>query len=154
VKKLWVEGQLEYFHRSSRNNESELLYVDALIRTCIQLVVLIGLGTAIAAVITELYRIQDREWIAWPVIALEFFLGAAALLHHASYQRAYDQHTKQFRRMETIFRKAHFLIQQNLDAHDLKRAQNYLHMLGYEALFENADWVLLHRERPMELPHP
>jgi hypothetical protein len=32
-------------------------------------------------------------------------------------------------------------------------AQHLIEELGKEALEENGDWVLLHRERPLEVPH-
>jgi hypothetical protein len=31
--------------------------------------------------------------------------------------------------------------------------QKLLEALGKEALAENADWVLIHRDRPLEVPH-
>jgi len=34
-----------------------------------------------------------------------------------------------------------------------REVQALLEELGKEALVENGDWVLLHRERPLEVPH-
>jgi hypothetical protein len=39
-----------------------------------------------------------------------------------------------------------------IDRDDLSEAQTLLRELGREALAENGDWVLLHRQRPLEMP--
>jgi hypothetical protein len=159
VQKLWVRDQIRYFHRSTRRNENELSNMELLVRSCVRLVVLIGLGMLVAAVVIQFrhqgeWKLEDYEWIAWPIIALDCFLGAGALLHHATQQRAYAEHIKQFGRMETVFRRAEQAIHQKLQTQDTAGAQRCLLKLGQEALSENGDWVLLHRERPLELPHP
>jgi hypothetical protein len=157
VQRLWVEDQIKYFHGGWKKNEEQLEYLEGLVRTCVQLVVLIGLTVAGIAVFKQWHsgsNEQNYAWIAGPIIALDFFLGAGALLHHASRQRAYEQHAKQFRRMESIYRKAHMVLNESLKGLDIPCAQDCLRQLGHEALLENADWVLLHRERPLEIPHP
>jgi septum formation inhibitor MinC len=86
----------------------------------------------------------------WFVIAIDAFLAGAALLHHANQRRAHAELKKQYARMKDIFKNASRTIQ----VKDFEKAQNCLLKLGREALEENGDWVLLHRERPLELPHP
>ena len=55
--------------------------------------------------------------------------------------------------MAVVFTHAQRHLQQSLlAAGELGSAQELLLQLGKEALIENGDWVLLHRERPMELP--
>lgn len=156
VQKLWVRDQVNYFHRSTERNEEKLSKMELLVRTCVWLVVLIGLGILVAAllILCKCWHPPDDEWVRWPIIALDCFLGAGALLHHATQQQAYAEHIKQFRRMETVFRRAEQTIDEKLKISDTKAAQECLIRLGQEALSENGDWVLLHRERPLELPHP
>lgn len=159
VQKLWVRDQEKYFHRSTERNHEKLHKMELLVRACVWLVVVIGLGILAAAIVTDARHagqrsLEDYEWISWPIIALDCFLGAGALLHHASQQRAYAEHIKQFRRMETVFQRAERTIAQKLEISDTNAAQECLIRLGQEALSENGDWVLLHRERPLELPHP
>jgi hypothetical protein len=40
----------------------------------------------------------------------------------------------------------------SLEAADGARAQRLLHEVGVEALAENGDWVLLYRDRPLDVP--
>jgi len=56
--------------------------------------------------------------------------------------------------METIFHTAGRRIRADLNANDLSAAVSTLRNLGERALEENGSWVLLHRARPLELPHP
>lgn len=158
LKKLWVADQIKYFHRAAKRNQHSLERVERSVHRCIWLIVIVALAVLITIAVIPFFphsRIaQDTEWTRWPVIVIDCLLGAAALIHHAGNQRAYAQHTKQFRRMEAVFQRAHALIEQKLKASDIEGAQECLVKLGREALSENGSWVLLHRERPMELPHP
>jgi hypothetical protein len=151
VRQLWIEGQLLYFRGAGRSNKKKLEKMELGVKACTRLLLLIALVTLLIR-----FRFPGLEEYAWDplIITIDFFIGAGALLHHAIHQRAYKQHIKQFRRMETIFQKARKLIDRNLENNDLHGVQQCLRKLGQEALLENGDWVLLHRERPLELPPP
>jgi hypothetical protein len=56
--------------------------------------------------------------------------------------------------MEAIFGHASELVRGAIESRNYENACECLTKLGKEALAENGDWVLLHRERPLELPHP
>jgi hypothetical protein len=92
--------------------------------------------------------------VSWYVIPIDLLLGAAALLHHFTERMAYAEHMKQYRRMEGVFRLAAKIMREKLAAGDAHGLRETLRTLGKEALVENGDWVLMHRERPIELPHP
>jgi hypothetical protein len=100
-------------------------------------------------------NVFENEWLrAIPIVLVEGLLASGALLHHYKEQMAFSEHAKQYRRMQGIFDRASDLINQALRLGNLKTAQECLRNLGREALAENGDWVLIHRERPLELPHP
>ena len=88
------------------------------------------------------------------MIAIDVLLAAGGLLHHFGERMAYSEHGKQYRMMDEIFRNAKAIIQDRLAANDVAAARACLRKVGQEALAENGDWVLLHRDRPLELPHP
>ncbi|MBK9249597.1 MAG: hypothetical protein IPM69_16140 [Ignavibacteria bacterium] len=54
--------------------------------------------------------------------------------------------------MGTLFANAKKYYAQKLKSGDLEATQSLTLELGKEALIENGDWVMLHRERPMEVP--
>jgi hypothetical protein len=51
-----------------------------------------------------------------------------------------------------VFRRASARLRALLEERETDAAQALVVELGKEALAEHADWVLLHRERPVELP--
>jgi hypothetical protein len=87
-------------------------------------------------------------------IILEVLLATAAILHHFNNRMAYGEHAKQYNRMASLFARASDLLGKFLEHDDYENAYDCVRKVGNEALTENGDWVLLHRERPLEVPHP
>ena len=157
--KHWVEHQRHYFSKASRVNRERAERIDFWVKAAVVGVLAIGLGMAGAAAAGSMLEASwwepaARDWLQWPMIAIDMLLAAGGLLHHFGERMAYSEHAKQYRMMEEIFRNAKAIIQDRLAANDIDAARDCLRKLGQEALAENGDWVLLHRERPLELPHP
>lgn len=55
--------------------------------------------------------------------------------------------------MSTMFAEAAERLDVHCRAERLDDARDLVRELGEAALAENGDWVLLHRERPLEVPH-
>jgi hypothetical protein len=81
-------------------------------------------------------------------------LAMAGLLHNYVGKRALSEHIKQYERMSRVFKRAEEQLRLMLKAAQFGAANELLTELGREALEENGDWVLLHRERPPEVPLP
>jgi hypothetical protein len=158
VRCLWIRAQIKYFRHAIESNEKKLEKMEMLVRG-FGVLLLITLGILGILLVcgfpqTEPSIHGEHLWKNWLIIAVDFFLAAGALLHHATHQRAYAEHIKQFRRMKAVFHKARKLVNQKRKGGDFDGVRQCLLKLGQEALSENGDWVLLHRERPLELPHP
>jgi hypothetical protein len=54
--------------------------------------------------------------------------------------------------MKTMFWAAYSSLVHSNEQAGLASTQRVLRRLGIEALAEHADWLLMHRERPLELP--
>lgn len=76
---------------------------------------------------------------------------AAALAGYAG-KMAYSAQTKQYQRMKAVFTRAALYMDKYLKDNDLNGVQELIRELGVEALAENGDWVILHQERPIEMP--
>ena len=63
---------------------------------------------------------------------------------------AFEPEAKQYEQMSTVFNQAAKLL---LECNSEEKQFRILSDLGQDALVENGDWVLLHRERPLEVPH-
>jgi hypothetical protein len=59
---------------------------------------------------------------------------------------------KQYARMSQVFDNALAALDAALARADDARGRDIVKELGVEALAENADWLILHRERPVQVP--
>src|SRR5579872_2989949 len=153
--KHWVDHQRHYFSKASRINRERAERIDLWVRAGVVGVLVLGLGIAGAAAAGSIldaswWKPAARDWLKWPMIAIDLLLAAGGLLHHFGERMAYSEHAKQYRRMHEVFRNAKAIIQEQLAANDSDAARACLRNLGQEALAENGDWVLLHRERALE----
>jgi hypothetical protein len=88
----------------------------------------------------------------WLVAGLGLAALAGALVHTYAEKRAFSQHFHQYKRMQETYSRAGDEMAALLRSRDLQRASEVLVDLGKEALAEQGDWVILHRERPIDLP--
>lgn len=86
------------------------------------------------------------------IIALVLALAVVLLVNLYAKVTAFSEHAKQYRRMSTLFDHASRQLKYLVATGDLDQARELVRELGKESLAENGDWVLMHRERPLELP--
>lgn len=156
----WVRDQQRYFARAARKAHESLDGLERWVAASLGLAVLL---TVFVIVVPSIEYVRehgprgccgDEGWLlAGGIVAISTCLLAAGLLHHIGEQMAFSEHSKQYARMQRLFAQASGLITQAIAVGDLKRAQAVVRELGREALAENGDWVLLHRERPLSVPH-
>ena len=159
VQKHWIDHERRYFSHAAKTNRERAEQIEFLVKTAVAIPLAIGVAVAIAAALNSAFGYgwwepEVREWLKWPMIGIELLLASGALLHHFGERMAYSEHAREYRKMEGIFRNAHAILEKRLAASNLDGARDCLRKLGQEALAENGEWVLLHRERPLELPHP
>jgi hypothetical protein len=106
---------------------------------------------------------SEEQWHGGLVFLIAFTAIAAAMFHDYPVRRAHPQHARRYAAMTGMYRRA-------LDALDeaerespgrtaddrpavsrIEIARACILELGHEALSENGDWLLLHRELPLEL---
>lgn len=79
-------------------------------------------------------------------------LALAGLLHLYVKTRAFAEHARQYERLGILFERADRVLNRAIEAEHVKAAAAVIAEAGREALQENADWLLLHRERPVSVP--
>ena len=80
----------------------------------------------------------------------------AALLQDYPRRRAFREHARRYAMMHGIYDRARLALEAQEHAPLARRyllAQNVIQEIGWEALLENGDWVLLHRQLELELVH-
>ena len=90
------------------------------------------------------------QWMQ--VITPSIFVVAGALNYYVE-KMQFESHIKQYRRMNALFKRYALLWELNPMERDRNEyQQNLLRELGKAALAENSDWVLTHRQQPLEVP--
>lgn len=93
------------------------------------------------------------ETIHSPLIIIIVLSAAiAAAFEGYAEKMAVSEQAKQYHRMSGLFSDALEKLTSILGKNDLTGAQELVKELGKEALRENCDWLLMHRERPMKVP--
>jgi len=87
------------------------------------------------------------------IIAVFVLAGLAGVLHTYIDKRALSEHTKQYERMGTLFTLAAQRMKKRLEEKRTDEARRILLELGKESLAENGDWLMTHRNRPVDVPH-
>jgi hypothetical protein len=91
-----------------------------------------------------------REWHELLIASIGLTAVVGGLLHYYTEKRAFAEQAKQYSRMTIIFKNAAERFSKFRYPDDYENAASLVKELGIEALAENGDWVLLHRERPLE----
>lgn len=139
VERYWVDKQRRYFQRRAERNRKQHQLAKRVANILFVLGPIIGLFLLLFSHEPWLEKILIILMVLFPA------MGAAAGGY--SEKMGFDFHAKQFETMERIFTRA----KKALKA-EPERSKEILRELGKAALEENSDWVLLHRERPVELP--
>jgi hypothetical protein len=92
------------------------------------------------------------ETHGWIVVGLGLVTLAGAFHHTYAEQRAFAEHQNQYERMAKLFERGRVAFHEARAANDRTSAEQVLVALGAEALAEHADWLVLHRERPLQIP--
>ncbi|MGQ0637456.1 MAG: hypothetical protein ACT4QC_22855 [Planctomycetaceae bacterium] len=140
VQEHWVENQREYYtQRAVRQGTIDRRY-ELLKKICFY----ISASQAFLKVLLP---------SAHPLLgAFGLTLLVAGLLHLYAKTRAFAEHARQYERLGTLFDRAARVLRQAVADKQWTAASAVMAEVGREALQENADWLLLHRERPVSVP--
>jgi hypothetical protein len=163
VAKNWVSEQRNYFASKARREQATLEAEEAKIERLVRISVALALLLAVVLTVPLLVPLHELEaikhWVEDPwihgliMIAIVTLAVTAGLRHGYNQQMARSEHAKQFGRMAELFDAGQNHLADQLAGGRLDEASALLKELGQEALEENGDWVMLHRERPLEVPH-
>lgn len=135
------QGQLAYYSRKERENGLRYRRTSLLGALCLWT----GIGIAVLLLVSGV----ERE--SGPHRLLLVLMGALPLVAGVwdaySHKRAEKELIRQYAFMGRVFRKARKLLDGSGDVGFRRRV---LKALGQAALNEGAEWLLMHRERPLE----
>jgi hypothetical protein len=162
VGELWIEQQRKYFACAAMREQRHLDALERVSRSAIRTAIaaaVILLAVLVVQLVPELLRYTNWgfcncEWVDPFLIVIETTLAVGALLHNYCRGLALAEHVKQYARMSRLFARASESLKDLQQAREARAMLGCLKRIGIEALSENGDWVMLHRERPLEVPHP
>jgi hypothetical protein len=137
----WIHSQYLYYSKATVRDQTKLKHLKMWRKG------LLFLGGALA-LIKVIFHPNHHLFIA----AMGLAPAIGAILHAYIEKRAYSQQTKQYGRMANLFGAAQRQIQHLMKQRKYPEARFVIEELGKEALAENGDWVILHRERPIQMP--
>ena len=146
VKRHWVEHQKVYFEKAAPENRDSLSsqkrWADRLF--CAGLIIA-GQLLGFNVFFQKIPILHDII-----IILIGFLPAFGAVLRAYAQKRAYDAHAKQYAFMAGLFKRASDALEKHKN--DEAKSIEILRELGKAALEENSEWVLLHRERSLEIP--
>jgi hypothetical protein len=156
VQKLWIDEQLAFFTGRSVWNAVRHL------RTGRWAEVLVMASPAVAVLLTVRQTLAHAApgFVHAVTVAIAVLLVLGALLEGYAHKRAYAAHAKRYEWMKNLFQRAQLRLSEILGRpgrtpeSDDAEAVKLIKELGKEALVENGNWLLLRRDRPLDLPKP
>lgn len=150
VKKAWIDDQSRYYEKAVVRHSLKLQALQNKTKRLVQ----VGMWIITPAMLVIHGFKLGGEFLdqCMQVIMPTVFVVAGALNYYAE-KMQFESHIKQYRRMSALFKRYMSLWEVNSesDAFHEKR-QSILLELGKAALTENSDWVLTHRQQPLEIP--
>jgi hypothetical protein len=155
--RTWVETQVEYFAKKARRYARSA-------QGCNRAAMgIFSLAVGLQLLLTVWYHIiyknpaslaRSAELRHWGFAASALLLGCAGLLRSFSEVKSYAQLGRQCERMYVLFTTASQLLEvdekQNTDG-ARRHARDVIRDLGEAALQENAEWMIMHRERRLNI---
>ena len=142
-------GEAESPTTSSLRDMISLGLLSAAVALAFYLTLVVG-GPKIASQLPRL-AIGDTQ-LDWMLAAIGITALVGTFAHAYANVRAFGEHQKQYERMEELFQSADEELERAEANAAPADADRVVFDLGCEALAEHADWLLLHRARPIELP--
>lgn len=136
----WIGDQAKYYPRAMKRDHNKLFKLEMLINFFFAM----GIGLVVVQLTIEPQDVLTMVIGLAPVVA--------ALLGGYIERNALVGHIKQYERMGELFAHAKDWLQKLLTEGKRHEASEFIIEIGKEALSENGDWMLLHRERPLAVP--
>ena len=151
AKTHWIEEQIGYFGNRSKEDNGKLGRWNRGISWTYILGILLALGLWQADQCGVLFTVaaDARKW--WFVaIGLSPVISAAISTYLD--KMAFVQQANSYVWMKDLFSEGDRQYEQAVAANDVAQAKQAILKLGLEALAENSDWFLYHRDRPLDIP--
>jgi len=156
IRDNWVIDQMSYYKKTSRNYHHHLKklrrFANWLFLGALGSAVLLFLFAAFIEHLAEWLK-QDEEFFhAILVVCTHSFLIISAAILGYNEKMVFEEQARTCQQMFQLFNIANEKLGLAIESGKPEEAREIVWELALESLMENADWLLLHRSRPMEIP--
>ena len=156
VRTAWIDDQLKYFGGANgRIGKAALNHLNDVkwsqrSRLLFVLGMTLTLMTAIFHVFFADTTVPLHDWAQRSmIVGYSILFASSGLVKVYQETRAFAEHAKLYQRMDLALQLTRSRLDAALACGDLERAVEIVRSLGIEALAENGNWLLMHRERPV-----
>lgn len=147
IKERWLKDQEEFFLKTAPTKQARRKQWAWISQS------LFGIGaiTTAALLVSPLLNLAPTisSWSA--LAAAVIFLMAAVCRNYASLM-AYEEDANRYKKMGVLFGRTVQLLEQYEKTNEVIASRKLVLAVGKEALAENGEWLLLHRQRKFEIP--
>jgi len=151
ARRFWVQGQLDYFRKagSLHNQRAEWIEANSTVLLVLSPFVLVPILLYFMAFPAEHHWLGiDLQHAIFVIIGL--LPGVAAAMTGYGERIAFRAHARQYDRMRMLFERAYDLLPEEIGTDTTALAHALYHELGIESMRENAEWVAIYRQRPIQ----
>lgn len=150
VKQHWLTDQRKFFlsgGSSVTKKLQKLRYWTLISRS------LFGAGAVTTAgLLIGPFTSVPTSILPWLSLLAAILLVLAAVCRNHANLMAYEEDANRYQKMGSLFERAIQVLEQHQQNGDTASVRNILQAIGKEALAENGEWLLLHRQRKFEMP--
>jgi hypothetical protein len=161
IRARWVDNQSTFYKNRSEANKQKVQKMARYFHPVVRGLAVTNLLLALGCVLLAAYSvrevmvggaklpIEEARHIILSMVAL--FSAGWILRRGYIEQMGYASLAREYERMHWLFRTCSRALTGQIAAGRLDEARSTLHELGREALFENGDWLMFRRERPLKV---
>ena len=156
VRTAWIDDQLKYFGGANgRIGQAALNHLnDVKWSQLSRLLFVLGMTVTLVTAIFHMFFVDTNiplhDWaLRSMIVGYCTLFASSGLVKVYQETRAFAEHAKLYQRMDLALQLTRSRLDAALACGDLERAVEIVRSLGIEALAENGNWLLMHRERPV-----
>lgn len=156
VRTAWIDDQLKYFGGANgRLGKAAINRMnDVKWSRRSRLLFLLGMTLTLITASFHMFiadtNIPLHDWaLRSMMVGYCILFASSGLVKVYQETRAFAEHAKLYQRMDLALQLTRSRLDAALNCGDLERAVEIVRSLGIEALAENGNWLLMHRERPV-----
>jgi hypothetical protein len=151
ARRCWVHGQYMFFRRRGHHHD----IVAEVLETLATVLLLGPVILLVSLLLGFVFNITEAAWLPFDLrtfvlIFIGLMPGSAAALTGYSERLALSAQSRQYDRMRDLFERAYQVLPETVDANNALLVRAVYRELGIEAMRENAEWVAVYRQRPIQ----